>query len=283
MRLRYYFEEAVCCGRRIGLDWNLALSKWDKLAVGLYLAIADYAIGRFPPEFEDEQSTFKAEKAYQGVLPGLTPSEVALAEIRKPFWFGNDLKVFLENFIRIADILRASGICPPMRLLELGCGSGWMTEFLALCGFQVVGTTIDPISVQQAMRRLRGIHETGIPVSLEFRACPMEYVFETVSAESPFDAVLVFEALHHAHDWRKAIRSTHQCLSPGGWFFVLNEPNVLHTLKSYRVARLSNTHEVGISPSKLKGELRATGFKRVICLRHRYHFYYRSLWLGAQA
>jgi len=39
-----------------------------------------------------------------------------------------------------------------------------------------------------------------------------------------------------------------------------NEPNLLHTFISYRVARLSNTHEIGLSRKALTREMQQVGF-----------------------
>ena len=39
------------------------------------------------------------------------------------------------------------GIGPSNRLLELGCGAGWMAEYFAMMEYDVAGTTIAPPDV----------------------------------------------------------------------------------------------------------------------------------------
>jgi ubiquinone/menaquinone biosynthesis C-methylase UbiE len=55
----------------------------------------------------------------------------------------------------------------------------------------------------------------------------MEEVCAATEHLGPFDAVFVYEALHHAYDWRKACAEAYRCLKPGGWFLLCNEPNLL--------------------------------------------------------
>jgi cyclopropane fatty-acyl-phospholipid synthase-like methyltransferase len=174
------------------------------------------------------------------------------------------------------------GICPPQRLLELGSGAGWMAESFARLGFDVIGTSIAPDDIHDANRRIAGLRTTGLPVKLEFLEAPMESVHEKVSNREPFDAVYVFEALHHAYDWRATFASVFQCLKPGGWFVIANEPNLIHTFVSYRAARLSNTHEIGMSRTKMREHLREVGFTNALVLRNHLHGFYRPHWLAAR-
>ena len=110
----------------------------------------------------------------------------------------------------------------------------------------------------------------------------MEYVDEAIPEKSAFDAVFVYEALHHAHDWKKSIHAFSACLKPGGWCFIFNEPNLLHTFVSYRVASLSNTHEIGIHPSALKQECKNAGMQDIRTLKNRWHNYTKPIWIAAR-
>lgn len=265
-------------------DWNCHLSKWEKLWLGTYMILRDYGAGIFPPRFLDEGETFKAEKEYHTTLLGLgtTSEELRAGAMRKPFWHGPSCAKYLRDHIRIQTALYKIGIRPPARLLEVGCGSGWVAEFLAAAGFRVLATTLDPNTGELVKQRRESLIVKHLPHNLEFREAAMEYVNEAVSDFDPFDALYVYEALHHAHDWRKAIQAFYECLLPGGWCFICSEPNLIHTFVSYRVARLSNTHEIGINPSSLKRHLKAVGFKRIKVLRHRMHGFVGPIWIAAQ-
>ena len=54
-------------------DYFLAMSKWEKLAAGMLIILSDYAVGEFPPRFEDQAKAYAAEKGYLFNLPGLRP------------------------------------------------------------------------------------------------------------------------------------------------------------------------------------------------------------------
>jgi hypothetical protein len=111
-------------------------------------------------------------------------------------------------------------------------------------------------------------------------AAPMESVADHV--RHGFDVAFVYAAFHHAFDWRRTLNSVSSTLRPGGWFLICNEPNVLHTAISYRVAKLSNTHEVGFSRSELVRELRRSGFADVRIFQNHFHLWIREHWLAAR-
>ena len=272
-------------GRRLfaenSRDWNLPLSKLDKLCAGAWLILDDYSRGVFPPQFLDQQKAYQAEKDYRFSIPGMSAAEVARNNMAKPFWFGAGGRNYLSHFNQLAAGLERAGVKPPAKILELGCGGGWMAEFLATMGFDVCGTTISEDDIADADRRIKSLEAKGLSPALQFVAAPMESVHKAVAAGS-FDAAFVYEALHHAFDWREAVRSSFACVKSGGWLLICNEPNVLHTCVSYRVAKLSNTHEIGFSKSELEAELRKTGFRKIVSTGAKLHCWFRPGWLLAQ-
>lgn len=263
-------------------NWNLPLGKFQKVWVGLYLILKDYEVGRFPPRFEDQSKAYEMEVNYRAQLPGVDLAETARIERRKPFWFGAGAGEFLHGYCRLQSEMKSLGIAPPARILELGCGSGWMAEFLAITGFEVVGTSIAPLDIADAQRRIGSIEAKGLPAKLRFETAAMESVAETVGPQNHYDAVICFEALHHAFDWRKAVDSAWSCLRPGGWLMICSEPNVLHTFVSYRVARLVGTHEIGFARKELLGHLERAGAGPVRYLGSRLHFWTRKHWIAVQ-
>jgi 2-polyprenyl-3-methyl-5-hydroxy-6-metoxy-1,4-benzoquinol methylase len=166
--------------------------------------------------------------------------------------------------------------------LELGCGTGWMAEFLAITGFDVVATSIAPTDIADANCRRQSIATKGLPAKLRFEIAGMETVAATVGPKNHYDAVLMFEALHHAFDWRAAVQSAFACLRPGGWILICNEPNILHTFISYRTAKLAGTHEIGFSRGELQRQLAAIGFTEVKYLGSPFHFWTKKHWLVAR-
>jgi SAM-dependent methyltransferase len=262
--------------------WNHPLSKFDKLWCGSYLILKDYAAGIFPPVFEDRAKAFAGEIEYNRALPGVSYDEAKLAGATKPFWNAHLCRFYMGQFQGVYETLERYGVTPKQRILELGCGSGWMAEMLCLAGYSVVGTTIAPDDVEIARRKIASIQSKGLPADLVFAAGPMEFVHELPECAGGFDAVFIFEALHHAFDWRAAFASVTKVLKPGGWFLVANEPNLLHTFISYRAAKLSNTHEIGMSKRELAGELKKLGFTRVDVIAPRFENFKSHIWIMAQ-
>jgi 2-polyprenyl-3-methyl-5-hydroxy-6-metoxy-1,4-benzoquinol methylase len=265
-------------------DWNYPLTKWQKVLVGAYMILSDYSAGLFPPKFEGEKTTFDAELTYYDTLQGLgkTQEELALVGRQKPFWYGPGCTKFLDEYVQVQSSMYKNGLRPPATLLEVGCGSGWMAEFLAASGFSVLATTLNEAEAHTIELRKRSLEIKGLPAQLGFRQSPMEYVHDHVRDLSPFDVVYVYEALHHAYDWRKAIKSFYDSLAPNGWCYILNEPNVMHTFISYRVGRLSNSHEIGLSVPAIRRTMKQVGFTKVRILKNRVHWWTKPIWIAAQ-
>ena len=263
-------------------NWDLPMSRIGKLKAGGYIILRDYADGLFPPKFEDQQKAYDAEKEYCVTLPGMDSERLRMVGMQKPFWSAKALRSFMGDFIRLAGHFADLGIRPRSRILELGCGKGWMAEALAQMGYDVLGTTLAEMDVEHAGSRIAALRAKGVPNRLEFLACPMESADQAVRDRPPFDLVFIYEALHHAYDWRAALTAAAGSLRPGGWLVLGNEPNLLHTLVSYRVARLSNTHEVGMSRREIRRHLLSCGFDQVRILNRRPGFLVVPHWIAAR-
>lgn len=287
-QLAAFFSDSVIFsrGRKLWIEnqsnWNLQLTKLDKLMAGSYIILHDYAHNRFPPTFSDQQQTYDAEIKFRFSLPGQDVETVAGMLMRKPFWSSKEMRIYLNSLVALIELFEHLGICPPQKIVELGCGTGWMAEFLALRGFHVVGTTISPDDIKDARTRIVALEAKQLKASLFFRVAPMETVQYAVEDHLPVDAVFVFEALHHAYNWKKAISASYDCLKQGGWLVIANEPNILHTYISYRVAKLSNTHEIGFSRKELVEHLKLVGFVNIGIPKNYWSFGLKSHWIIAQ-
>jgi SAM-dependent methyltransferase len=89
------------------------------------------------------------------------------------------------------------------RILDLGCGDGFLTERLAALGCEVVGVDSSPEQVAAAQRR-------GLEARVA-RAEALPFVAE-------FDAVLSNAVLHWVKDAAGAIAAVRRALRPGGRF-----------------------------------------------------------------
>jgi hypothetical protein len=160
-----------------------------------------------------------------------------------------------------------------------------MAEFLALTGFSVLGTTISPHDVELGNQKVRSLKckevDSASAFDLKFAAIPMESVDQLSECQNSMDAAYVYEALHHAFDWRKALRATFNSLKSDGKLVIANEPNRAHTFVSYRAARLSKTHEIGFSRRDLVRELKQIGFSKVQTLSPRFDNRVSPHWMVA--
>ena len=262
-------------------EFWMPLSKADKVFAGIYIILADYSVGKFPPQFEDQAAAYQAEIDYLKSMPG-DAAETVEGALRKPFWNPEAFDKYCQGFSQLWRALLSLDVKPGKRLLELGCGSGWMAEFLANAGYKVTATTISDQEVSLANKRLAALEEKGWGENLRFFAAPMESVSEHLPPNSMFDCVFVFEALHHAYDWREAIRTSIKVIAPKGWLVLANEPNLMHTFISYRVSRLTKTHEIGMSQTELINEMKKAGFGNIHVLAPRLNNLVSAHWIAGQ-
>ena len=138
-----------------------------------------------------------------------------------------------------------------------------MSEFLAASGCRSVGTSINQDEVETARHRIEVFARRELDGELAFEETAMETVGEHFSGRDPFDFVFVHAALHHAFSWQETLASVASVLRPAGWLLICNEPNLLHTLQSYRISKLDHTHEIGMSRRAIHTRLLESGFDRV--------------------
>jgi SAM-dependent methyltransferase len=275
------FSRARRLMERNRADWNLPVSRADNLLIGVYLIFSDYAAGLFPTPHLDRATACAKERQYGSGLGGVSWEEFQAKEMRKPFWDANAADKYLHGFVRLLRLFESLGVTPGSRILELGCGSGWMAEFFALTGYNIVATTIAPTDGLAVESRAAALRAKGVRSELIFKLTPMEEVDQIVELNS-FDAAYVHQALHHVYDWRAALRAALRTLQPGGWLIIADEPNVLHTFTSYRMGKLAGTHEVGMSRRQIIRCLRDAGYRDVRTISPRFDDRLHPLWIAAR-
>lgn len=107
----------------------------------------------------------------------------------------------------------------PCRVLDVGCGTGHMAQWLSIRGHSVAGLDARPEGLR-AMRRARP--EADL-VQAEAAHLPL--------ADASFDVVLMLDVLEHVDD-AASLKQVHRVLRPGGWV-ILSVP-ALPWLWSYR-------------------------------------------------
>jgi hypothetical protein len=115
---------------------EMALSKLEKVWCGSFLILKDYSVGRFPPVYSDRLKVYQGECDYSKTIPGITSEQFSKGEIRKPFWGPDQFEVYSKHVVRLLRIFQEFGLDSRSRILELGCGSAWLAEFLVLADIQ---------------------------------------------------------------------------------------------------------------------------------------------------
>ena len=277
----FFFSGARALAAKNRADWNLSLGRIGNLWVSSYLILVDYGAGLLPRARSSRESVHQSERQYGHDLGGVSRAEFLAREMRKPFWDSAAADKYLHGFVRLWRVFESLGVLPPARLLELGCGSGWMAECFALAGYEVMATTLSASDLAAVEKRAASLRAKGVSNELTSKLGPMESIDQVVPAES-FDAAYVHQALHHAHDWEAALLAVFRTLRPGGWLVLADEPNVFHTVIGYRMAKMSGTREVGMSQRKIVRCLRQAGYREIRILSPKLNDRLHPHWIVAQ-
>ncbi|HEX8074053.1 MAG TPA: methyltransferase domain-containing protein [Thermoleophilaceae bacterium] len=173
-------------------------------------------------------------------------------ETRKPFGWEPG---YFTDWATVSAMLEAIDLPKGAHMLDVGCGAGWTSLFLAEAGYDVLGYDLVPASIEAARRRAE---RSGLTVRFEVAD------MEALPAGEPADAVLLYDALHHSRRQRDVLRSAAGRIRPGGWL-LLGEPTWLHVLSpgAHATRRDLGWTERGPTLRGLRRDLRATGFGQV--------------------
>jgi 2-polyprenyl-6-hydroxyphenyl methylase / 3-demethylubiquinone-9 3-methyltransferase len=112
-----------------------------------------------------------------------------------------------------------------LRILDIGCGAGILSEPLARMGAEVVGA--DPSAANIAAAKQ---HAEQAGLAIDYRATTIEAL--AVSDER-FEAVLAMEVVEHVADVTLFLKQCAQLVKPGG---ILIVATINRTLKSFALA-----------------------------------------------
>jgi 2-polyprenyl-6-hydroxyphenyl methylase/3-demethylubiquinone-9 3-methyltransferase len=147
-----------------------------------------------------------------------------------------------------------------LRLLDIGCGGGLLSEPMTRLGAEVVGA--DPLRSNIAMALL---HANTAGLSIDYRATTAE---ELAAAGENFDLVLAMEVVEHVSDRDAFVAACGKLLRPGG---LLIASTINRNPKAYALAIVGaemvlgwlprGTHEYAklVRPAELEASLQAAG------------------------
>ena len=125
-----------------------------------------------------------------------------------------------RHFCDFANIAVTLALAPGSRILDVGCGSGWLSEYFARLGYEVKGIDISPDLIQMSRERVARVpygadHET--PLRCTFAV----HDVEVAPLPDKFDAILCYDSLHHFEDERAVVKNLAAMLEIGGLLFIL--------------------------------------------------------------
>lgn len=122
-----------------------------------------------------------------------------------------------QEVIDLVDSGRVDAQSHP-RVLDLGCGTGATTVYLAQQGFDVVGVDFTPIALERARQRAE---EAGVTANCKFVHGDLTEA-EIPELAEPFDVLIDYSTIDdHRRPQRKAIaRTVHRLSRPGSVYFL---------------------------------------------------------------
>jgi len=124
-----------------------------------------------------------------------------------------------------------------LRILDVGCGGGLMSEALARFGANVVGVDASPGNVAAAR-----LHAESQHVTVDYR---LGEPAEVLSPHERFDVVLALEVVEHVSDVPAFLAAAADRLAPGGILFV---STIDRTFKSFAVAIVGAEYLLRVLP-----------------------------------
>ncbi|XP_014873159.1 ubiquinone biosynthesis O-methyltransferase, mitochondrial [Poecilia latipinna] len=188
----------------------------------------------------------------------------------------NDLRVpFVRDNLLNAQRERHPGQpLAGLRILDVGCGGGLLSEPLGRLGATVLG--VDPVEDSVRIAQLHAAHDPDLRDRVSYRACTLEELSgEGEPQQQPeqgvtqFDAVVASEVVEHLADLDTFAICCSRVLKPGGSLFIttLNKTNLSYALAIvvaeqllHIVPRGTHDWEKFISPVELERLLESNGF-----------------------
>jgi SAM-dependent methyltransferase len=157
------------------------------------------------------------DRGHRSYVENLTPG-AKLWLRTKPFAAppNEELAQCLRTFAHLIELLQL-GL--RAQVLDVGCGPGWLSEFLTRCGYWVTGVDISPDMVEIARERVAAIVGPvgdGVEPLAEFHALPVREMRWT----SRFDAAVLYDTMHHFDNELETLQVVRRTLVPGGQLYI---------------------------------------------------------------
>jgi len=126
-----------------------------------------------------------------------------------------DPKRMVIHYARLSKLIKHAALPDNARVLDLGCGWGLSSEFLAMLGCRVTAVDINEKFVELVKRRSHRMNY-GIKA--------IHSGFDDLHLNETFDLILFYECLHHAVKPWELLQKVSSWLSPRGKIALAGEP-----------------------------------------------------------
>ena len=183
-------------------------------------------------------------------LHKFNPLRIAYIKDQLCLYFGRDAKS--------ADALKG------LRILDIGCGGGLLSEPMTRLGADVTGVDPSPVNIEVA-----GLHARQSGLAIDYRAATAE---DLAAAGESFDVVLNMEVVEHVADVEAFVGACAAMVRPGGLMVVAT---INRTLKALGLAIIGveyilrwlprGTHRFDklVRPEELQSALEAGGLQLI--------------------
>ncbi len=149
-----------------------------------------------------------------------------------------------------------------LKLLDIGCGGGLLSEPMSRLGFNVMGVDASPRNIGTA-----STHAAEQGLKIDYRASTAEQL--EADGAGPFDVILNMEVIEHVADPGEFLRTCARLLAPGGVMIVAT---LNRTFKALALAKVgaeyilrwvpAGTHDWNkfLKPAELRGFLEGHPF-----------------------
>jgi 2-polyprenyl-6-hydroxyphenyl methylase/3-demethylubiquinone-9 3-methyltransferase len=182
-----------------------------------------------------------AETAHSARVASVDDAEMAkFARMAAEWWDPNGKFAPLHKFnpVRLqfirdlaTELFRRDGraLCPfeGLKLLDIGCGGGLLSEPMARLGFHVLGA--DPLEKNV---KTAAAHAASSGLDIDYRTTTAE---DLAAEGAKFDVVLNMEVVEHVSDLGAFLRTCAELIAPGGCMVVAT---LNRTLKSLALAKI---------------------------------------------
>jgi 2-polyprenyl-3-methyl-5-hydroxy-6-metoxy-1,4-benzoquinol methylase len=175
--------------------------------------------------------------------------------IGKPFSDQTNVGALLNNIAAVMTLLPP----PPARLLDLGCGTGWTSEFFARIGYEVVGVDISQKAIDTARKHYKDMSNVRFELA----------DFDELDFSDEFDAAVFIDSLHHTDAVKVTLQAAFKALKSGGMLIACEpgkghskHPNSVEAVKQYGVT------ERDMSPRIMGRALKQAGFTSIKSYAH---------------